>query len=268
ALPKPAKTPEYIDDIVDDAVAFLQAAGITEHDWKPVVPGMKNSKWDIFGFNIPNSPYKNKAAAAASEEGEEGAEAAPAPKGKKAAAAPALVITMPAGLEKWFDPAFDAKKAGWKSAVAPMGVALEENVPEKLAWIAKYPPYPLKRPQPTTVVDNDVVLMRQTVELPPAKAGHRYRILLEGSIHDNSGEGYAIYVNGKLIVEQKNGVTAFRKQGLRGSPVWQEFLEDFKGGKVTIAVANFPMSNWNPESWIPPIGPLSVTIEEQKLLEL
>jgi len=269
ALPMPAKAPEYLEDAVDDAIAFLQAAGISEYDWKPVLPDMRTGKWETFGFNIPNNPYKNKPKTGITEANEEDAEATtPAPKGKKEPAPPALKITLPGGMENWFDPGFDTSKAGWKTAPAPFGVAMEENVPEAMAWIAKYPPYPLKRPMPKTVIDNDVFLMRGTFELPPAKEGHRYRIRLNGSIHDNSGEGYAIYVNGKLIGEQKNGVTSWRKQGPRGSYVWKEFGNDFKGGKVTIAVANFPMSNWKSDDRIPPIGPLSVWIEEQKLPKL
>jgi len=268
ALPMPAKAPEYLEDAVDDAVSFMQAAGISDYEWKPVLADMRTGKWDFFGFNIPNSPYKNKSAATVAEQGEEGAEVAPAPNGKKAPAPPALKIIPPSGMENWFDPGFDTKKAAWKSAAAPFGVAMDENVPVAMSWIAKYPPYPLKRPMPNTVVDNDVILMRGTFDLPPAKPGHRYRIRLNGSIHANSGEGYAIYVNGKLINEQPNGVTGWRKQGPRGSYIWKEFSNDFKGGKVTIAVANFPMSNWNPDDSIPPVGPLSVWIEEQKLPDL
>ena len=267
AQPKPAKTPEYLDDVVDDGVAFLQAAGITEFEWKPVVAGMRNSQWDYFGFQIPNSPYLIKSTATSAEEGEEGGEEAPAPKGKKAAPPP-LKITLPADLAQWFSPEFDPKKAGWKSGAAPFGVKLEENVPEQLSWIAKYPLYPLKRTLPATVVENDVVLMRQTFELPPLQEGHRYRIRVDGSIHENSGEGFAIYINGKLLAEVKDGVAAWRKQGLRGSAVWQDFLDDFKGGKVTIAVASFPMANYDPLHFIPAIGPLSVWIESQKLPDL
>jgi hypothetical protein len=42
-------------------------------------------------------------------------------------------------------------------------------------------------------------------------------------------------------------------------------MDDFKGGPVTFAIANFPMSDWAPGSNKPAIGPLSVWIEQQKL---
>jgi hypothetical protein len=220
---------------------------------------MQKTTWEIHGFDIADSPYKVKATAAASEEAEE--ESKPA----KAAAPKEFVIKLPAGMENWFSTDFDAKKAGWKNAPATFGVKMDENVPEELAWIAKYPLYPLKRTMPTTFIENDVVLMRKTLEVPAPKEGHRYRIRVNGSIHENSGEAFAIYINGKELYKINQGVTAFRKQGLRGSHIWKENLEDLKGGKITIAVANYPMNNWDAKSYIPAIGPLSVWLEEQKL---
>jgi hypothetical protein len=272
AQSKPAKLPEYLDDAVDDAVAFLQAADIHDYDWKPVIADMKSAKWDYIGFDVADSTYLNKSTAAPVNEDEgAGNEATPAPKSappKDSVKAPPFVVKYPTELNQWFMPDFDTKKAGWKNGAAPFGMKMDEMVPESLAWIAKYPLYPLKRTMPTTTIGNDVVLMRQTFDLPPAKEGHRYRIRLDGSIHENSGEGYAIYINGKPLTEVTAGVTAWRRQGLRGSQVWQDFLGDFKGGKVTIAVANFPMNNYNPDYYIPAIGPLSVSIEEQKLPSL
>lgn len=269
ALPKPAKSPEYLDDAVDDAVAFLQAAGIQDHDWKPVLADMQSGTWDTFSFKIDNNPYRIPATTAVSQDdGDEDAEPAPAPKGKKAPAPPPLVIQFPTGMENWFAKDFDAKKAGWKNARAPFGKIVPKEWPENVAWIVKYPLYPAERPQPTTVVDNDVLLMRNTFDLPPAKANHRYRVRINGSINANSGEGFAIYANGKLMSERKNGVTGWRKQGISGSHVWTEFMEDFKGGPLTLAIANFPMSNYKPGADLPAVGPLSVTIEEQKLPEL
>jgi hypothetical protein len=271
AQPKPSKTPEYLDDAIDDAVAYLQAAGIQDYDWKPVVADMKHSSWEYFAYDLPNSPYKNSPAAAPLNEDAGGADngeasAAKPAKVEKAAKAPApFEMKPPAGMENWFAPEFDVKKAGWKSGKAPFGMRMEAEVPENQAWISKYVLYPTKRTMPTTVCDHDVLLMRQTFELPAAKKGHRYRIRVDGSVHDNSGEGYALYVNGKHVAGINNGVVAWRKQGLRGSHVWQEFLEDFKGGKVTIGLANYPMNDWKSDYFIPAIGPLSVWVEEQKL---
>jgi hypothetical protein len=276
AQAKPAKTPEYLDDAIDDAVAYLQTAGIQDYDWKPVLADMKQATWEYVGIDLPNSPYKERPAATPVNEEDAGAEnvGAPAEKSKPAKEAKAekggkgaarFEVKLPAGLENWFAPDFDSKKAGWKSGKAPFGMKMDEAVPENQSWISKYVLYPPKRTIPTTIIGNDVLLMRQTFELPPAKEGHRYRIRVDGNIHDNSGEGFAVYINGKPLAQIDNGVVGWRKQGLRGGQVWKESLEDFKAGKVTIAVANYPMNDWDSEHFIPAIGPLSVWVEEQKL---
>jgi len=243
---------KYLDDMLDTAVAYLQTAGITEYDWKPFGGNLKDTTWDYVGFDLPNNPYKNTSAPA------------PVVKGEKTA--PTFEVSLPAEMTNWFMPEFDLKKAAWKRAPAPFGMRVEETWPEKIAWVpVRYSLYSAKRPQPKTVIENDVLLMRKTLEMPALKDGYRYRIIVEGSIHDNSGEGYAIYVNGKLLAEDKTGVTGWRTQGLRGSHIWTDFRDEFKGGKVTIAVANFPMNNWNPKRVLPRMLPLSVWMEEMKI---
>lgn len=249
--PMPEQTPEYLDDAVDDVVAFKQEAGMDTYDWKPVLPGMRTANWDYFGFDLANNPYDQT-------------EPVKLEKGQKYKPTP-VELTLPTGQANWFAPDFDTKKAGWKNAAAPFGMAMPAERAEDVHWLEKYAIYPIQQPQPATVVENDVLLMRGSFDLPPAKAGHRYRIRVHGSINGNSGEAFALYVNGKLMGEIKHGVTAWRRQGLRGCHVWENFREDFAGGKVTIAVANFPMSNWNPERFIPALAPLSVWFEAQKL---
>jgi hypothetical protein len=117
------------------------------------------------------------------------------------------------------------------------------------------------------VCEKDVVLLRRSFELPPLRDDHRYRIRVSGSIHANSGEGFAIYVNGKLLVESKAGVVAWRREGAkpRGGHIWADFRGEFKGGKVTIAVSNFPMNNKPADGFIPARAPLSVWLEEMKI---
>lgn len=234
-------------------------------DWKPFGGDLKDATWDYFCFDLPNSPYKTGDESTGGD-GEDAEEDAPAAKGKGGKSAPSLEITLPTGVSaNWCMPDFDPKQPGWHSGAAPFGVPRDEMVPSNLTWIAKYPDYPLKRALPKTIVDKDVLLMRKSFDLPPFKDGCRYRIRVDGSIHKNSGEGYAVCVNGKLLAEMKDGVLAFRKQGLRGSHVWNDFRDEFKGGKVTIAVANFPMSNWEPGKFVPVRAPLSIWIEEQQL---
>jgi alpha-galactosidase len=266
---KAAIVSEYLDDVIDDLVAYYQVAGIQDYDWKPFGANIKDADWDYFGFDLKNSPYKLMPAGAPAREETGSADAEPAtsaPKTKKnGKPESAFIFKVPEALANWALPDFDVKKAGWKSGPSPFSMRIDETVPPDLAWLAKYPLYPLKRPMPKTIVENDALLMRKTIGVPPLKEGYRYRIRVEGSIHNNSGEGFAVYVNGKLLGEMKAGVTAWRKQGVRGVKLENDALEALKGGKMTIAVANFPMNNWKPDSFLPFFRPLSVWVEEQKL---
>ena len=234
---RPAKPAAVLLDTLDAATDYYRAAGITDYDWKPFGGELKDSVWQYHGFDLPAM------------------QADP-----KAKAIPVAPVTWPPGMENWFATDFDAGKAGWKSGAAPFGVAKDPNVyPE---WYGAS-----KRGPAKTVIENDVVLLRQTFDLPRLQNGHRYRIRVNGSVHANSGEGYAIYLNGKLLAESKAGVTAWRKEGWkpRGGHVWADVREDFNRGKVTLSICTFPMNNRAPDSFIPAGPPLSVWMEEMKL---
>jgi alpha-galactosidase len=232
---KPARELALLSDTLDDAVSYYQAAGIRDYDWKPFGGDLKDAVWDYFGFDLPATHDKTKGISN-------------------------LAMTCPAGMPTWFAPDFDARKAGWQSGAAPFGVAKDTiNYPD---WYG-----PSKRTPPRTVCEKDVLLLRRGFDLPPLRDGHRYRIRVGGSAHANSGEGYAIYVNGKLLAESKAGVVAWRREGgkPRGGHVWAGFRDDFKGGKVTIAVSNYPMNNASADRFVPAREPLSVWLEEMRL---
>jgi alpha-galactosidase len=233
-----ARVSPLLEDTLDTLADYYRTVSIHDYDWKPFGGEIKEATWDYYSFDLPK--------------------AQPDPKSKVIPVAP---MTLPAGMENWSAPDFDAKKAGWQSGAAPFGVAKDPiSYPE---WYG-----PSKRLAAKTVCEKDVLLMRQTFDLPPLKDGHRYRIRVNGSVHANSGEGYAIYVNGKLLAESKAGITAWRRQGWRprGSHVWADFCGEFKGGKVTIAVCNFPMNNKPTEGFLPASrDPLGVWLEEMKL---
>ncbi len=234
----PAKSPPYLDDAIDEAVNYFRAAGISDYDWHPFGSPMKDAAWDYFGFNLPI------------------AQPDPDPK-----VIPAVSVTYPAGMEKWFARNFDAKQAGWKSGVGSFGVKQDPiSYPE---WFG-----PSKRIPPKTVCESDVLLLRQTFNLPPLKAGYRYRIRVNGSVHANPGEGYSIFVNGKLLAESKAGVVAWRREGgkPRGGHIWADFRDEFNQGPVTIAVSNFPMNNKKSDGLLPASrDALSVWMEEMQL---
>jgi hypothetical protein len=235
---RPAQVSSFLEDTLDTLADYYRTVLIHDYDWKPFGGPIKDASWEYFSFDLPK--------------------AQPDPKSNVIPVAP---MTLPAGMENWFAPDFDAKKAGWQSGSMPFGVAKDPvTYPE---WYG-----PSKRGPAKTVCEKDVLLMRQTFDLPPAKEGHRYRIRINGSVHANSGEGYAIYVNGKLLAESKAGITAWRREGWRprGSHVWADTRNEFKGGKVTIAVSNFPMNNKTAEGFLPASrDPLGVWLEEMKL---
>ena len=257
---KPAKYSPFIKDAVDEVVEYYQAAGIHDYDWQPFGPDLKTGEWEYFGFDLPGHPNRVNAsvAAGAGADAEDDAKPEAKPKGKALAE---LKIALPAGMEAWFAPEFDAVKAGWKRGPEPLGESAEGLVvPE---WASGR----IVKRQPRTVCSNDVVLLRRTFELPPPREGYRYRLRVAGSAHNNMGESFAVYANGRLLAENREGVLAWRRQGSlpRGVPVYPEFRDLFQGGKVTLAVSSFAMANFEPDRFIPPGQALSVWIEEQKL---
>ena len=108
-------------------------------------------------------------------------------------------------------------------------------------------------------------MIRGKIEIPALKEGHRYRIVLGGAAHVNSGEGYAIYVNGKLLAESTQGVAVRQGGQPRGAHIYEEFRDDFTGSKVTIAATSFLRYNHPRIKPYPPRGHLTLRIEEQKL---
>ncbi len=159
-------------------------------------------------------------------------------------------------------PAFDAGKAGWKKGLQPFG-----QLDGKLAALSETCNAPFCRcgDKPKTLWGKEVLLVRGTVDLPPLKKGHRYRIVVGGAAHVNSGEGYAIYVNGKLLAESKTGVAVRQGGQPRGAHIYSDFLDEFKGGKVTLAATSFLRHNHPRRGIQPPRGHISLQIEEQKL---
>lgn len=69
-----------------------------------------------------------------------------------------------------------------------------------------------------------------------------------------------------LDESKAGGVAWSRESGKpRGGHVWTGSRGEFKGGKVTIAVSNFPMNNQPDDRFIPARAPLSVWLQEMKL---
>ena len=238
---RPAKPSPLLADALDVAVAYYQAAGIHDYDWKPFGPEMKEAAWDFFSFDPLGSA---------------------APADPKAKPPETVTIPAPAGMEGWFTPDFDARKAGWKTGSAPFGESNETFV------FPEWAEHMRANREPKSPCDHAVLLLRQRFDLPKLAAGHRYRIRVAGSAHNNMGEGYSIHANGRLIAATTAGVTAWRRQGRipRGGHIFADLREAFPGGPTSIAVSGFPMLPPPSADHFIPAGPaLTVWMEQMKL---
>ena len=214
-----------------------RAAGVDDYDWHSFGPDFNKVDWNYYSFDPK--------------------EALPKEKGSRY-----RKVTYPAGMENWFAPAFDAGKAGWKKGHQPFG-----QLDGKLAALSETCNASFCRcgEKPKTLWEKEVLLVRDTVDLPPLKKDHRYRIVVGGAAHVNSGEGYAIYANGKLIAESKTGVAVRQGGQPRGVHIYSDFRDEFNGGKVTLALKSFLRYNHPRRGLQPPRGHISLQIEEQKL---
>lgn len=249
----PARVPESIYSQMDMINDYYQSVGISDYGWKPFVEGMKTSNWSYFSFDPP--------------------EKQPAEKSDRA-----RKITFPSGMETWSAADFNAEAAGWKVGKAPFGQCDGKLIPRiRPKWACTSPLCGCYE-KPNTLWEKEVLLMKQTFELPPVKDGHIYRIILGGAGCDRSGESYSIYINGKLFKSAKGGY--YRNGGIRGSYVYDDFLKELKSGKVTISIMNYLRYThfrnktewWNQHTEqgepVPPNGQVSLWIEEAKIPEV
>ena len=245
---KPAKMPIDIRSELDTLMDYYEMAGVAGYEWKPFGPELRNATWSYFSFDPPEKQELEK-----SNRYRE--------------------ITFPEGMEHWYSQSFDPVTAGWKLGKAPfgqMGGKLDRRRPRCNG------PHCGCCEKPATLWEKEVLLMRQTFEVPPLKEGHAYRLILGGAGCDRSGEGFAIYVNGKMLTQVDGGF--FRYTGIRGAYVYDDIRPEFKSGKVTISVINFlrythfrdkttyfgPHPDYYAKP-VPPNGHVSLWMEEAKL---
>jgi hypothetical protein len=179
-------------------------------------------------------------------------------------------VTLPKGMENWYSNAFVPAKAGWKKGKSPFA-----------NYMGKLPLRPITKcsanctgpgchgaTPANTLWENEVLLMRGTFDIPPLKAGHRYRIRVNDGEHVGAGGGYIIYINGKPLIEMKQGNGRGAGGKPKGAYLTREFLEDFHAGEVTIAVKTFIRFNdkykVKPTSRVPQ-GKISLHLDEQQL---
>ena len=234
---RPQRANQFLRGAMYGLENCYRAAGVDDYDWHSFGPDFNKVNWSYYSFDPK--------------------EALPKEKGSRY-----RKVNYPAGMENWFVPVFDAGKAGWKKGLQPFG-----QLDGKLAPLSETCTASFCRcgEKPKTLWEKEVLLVRGTVEIPLLKKDHRYRIVVGGSAHVNSGEGYAIYANGKLIAESKTGVAVRQGGQPRGVHIYSDFRDEFNGGKVTLAVTSFLRYNHPRRGLQPPRGHISLQIEEQKL---
>lgn len=234
-------------DAIDGLVALYDRAGQDQYGWHTFVD-LKQANWAYHSFDpIPSeqSPWDNLVV-----------------RYRK--------VTPPAGMEQWFAPQFDPSKSGWKTGQSPFGqydgkipVGVLSKCSEACVGPVCYGSAPVH-----TLWEKEVLLLHGKFDVPTLKPGHRYRVRVNHRAHVGNGGGYAIYFNGKLLVEQPKGLGRGNGEQANGGFITSEFLDEFKGGEVTIAVKSFLRYNdkykTKPTEKIPR-GLISLQIDEQKL---
>jgi hypothetical protein len=230
-------TYRYREASVLELANLYRRIGIHDYDWRDFGPAPTEMSWHYFSFDPPEQ--------LAWDSGR--------PRYRD--------ITLPAGTEDWVSPSFDPVKAGWNIGLAPFGATngtldtrqgncpfdfCRHGVPMQTLW------------------ENEVLLLRGKFKFPALKEGYRYQLLIGGMSHVGAGEGYRIYVNGKLFQERKRNID--RREGAApiGGHIHREWWPDFQGGDTDIAFIGFMggrpgwqsrhLMIWIQEMKFPPIG--------------
>ena len=175
---KPQRANQFLRGASYGLENCYRAAGNHDHDWHVFGNDLRDVEWDYFSFDP--------------------SEAMPKDKGNRY-----RKVTYPDGMANWFAPDFAAAGAGWKKGLPPFG-QLDGQL-EPLGQCERTGGCGCGE-KPNTLWEHQVILTRGTFDIPPLKEGHRYRFVLGGSNHVNTGEGFAIFVNGKLLAESTSGV--------------------------------------------------------------
>ena len=235
-----ARQDSFLVGALDGLAGLYRKLGIHDYDWHAFGPDLKNARWDYLTFDPPEkqaydaSPWRYRQ------------------------------VTCPKGMESWFMPEFDPGEAGWREGQAPFGQYKGKLITDSKP--CHNPNCHCKDPM-RTLWDKEALLVRGTFTFPPLKPGHLYRIRVGSGQHVGSADGYRIYINGKQLIETKNGVG--RRQGARprGAYITKEFVDEFGKGEVTIAATTFLRYGSRAIVTMPPVpqGIFSLWLEEMKL---
>ncbi len=227
-----------ISTAFDSLAGLYRKVGVHDYDWHVSEPNLKNATWDYFTFEPPEqqkydiSPWRYRK------------------------------VTFPQGMENWFTPGFAPASANWKKGQAPFGQYEGKLVTDPTLRGRFSSPEPMR-----TLWDKEVLLVRGTIQLPLPKPGYLYRIVVNTGLFVGVGDGYRLYLNGKQLVEVKEGIGRGSGGTLRGAFITRELLDEFSKGPVTLAATTFLRYGDRAIVTMPPVpqGVFSMWIEEMKL---
>ena len=254
ASAEPFKAGYYIGEPrMEGLVRLYQRMGVHDYDWRDFGPVWNQMQWDYHSYDpLETKPWE------------------PGWRYRK--------VSPPKGMANWYAVDFDARKAGWKRGPQPFGQEDGELRTVKKLWYDQEigRPVHLRRPcrhsfcrcaEPMrTFWDKEVLLMRGRFKFPPFREGYRYRLVVGGLSHVNGGDGFRIYINGKLLMERKTGVG--KRAGDRPICYYLDkaWWPNFQGGETTLAATSFlrihlrskvkgnHFSVWLQEMKVPPLG--------------
>jgi hypothetical protein len=225
---------------IDELTGLYRKIGVHDYDWHNFGPDLRNQPWEYFMFDPKEkqaydiSPWRYRS------------------------------VTYPAGMEKWQAADFDPAKAGWKTGLPPFG-----QYDGKLVTDAKpcsNSDCACKAPM-RTLWDKEVLLVHKTFKVPPLQPGCLYRIRNGQGQHVGSGDGFRVYINGKLLIEVKEGNGKRTGGKPRGAFITKEFADEFAKGEITISATAFLRYGNKAIVKMPPVpqGIFSIWLEEMKL---
>ena len=133
-------------------------------------------------------------------------------------------------MNDWFSINFDAEKAGWKTGNSPFG-NYDGKIPHRpitkcsdsCVGPSCYGATPIN-----SLWQKEVLLLRGTFKIPQIKEGFRYRLRVNTGEHVGAGGGHLIYLNGKKLIESKQGGGRGSGGRPKGALITEEFREESK----------------------------------------
>lgn len=204
------------DGALGELVYLYQRMGVHDYDWQDCGPDRSAMKWWYHSFDPPEKW-----------------------EGVSDRLGRYRPVTLPSGMDEWYATAFDPQAAGWKQGLAPFGAANGKKGRLSSSGSGCEMSFCECHRPVNTLWEKDVLLLRGTFKFPPLEKGYRYRLLHGGISHVGLGGGYRLYVNGKLFIEQKNGVD--RRGGAQpvGRVIDATWWKEFADGEVTLSAVTF-----------------------------